>query len=150
MSCQCNLVVSSSSDNSQTDTIMATTSASTSAGRHPIFVYDTESRDIDILCIPQHIMNRNEIVLEDLFTIGGTRTVIPISQTSPTLPHRLILHRNGHDFNMISVSDKLFQELKSHALPKVIVSHALKDVSNCRRMHNRRTQERRSPLSRCK
>ena len=118
--------------------------------RTPMFVYDIESHDIDIIFIPQHIVDSKELILEDLFVGTGQKMVIQISVTSEVFPHRLLIHRNGHDFHMISITSEIFEQMKSYALTKLLISHTFKDISmdSHKKDSTRKKCVRRSPLSR--
>ena len=114
--------------------------------RTPIFVYDRISGETDLIFITNATLERSHITINDRKSSHGD-IAINIVPTSIECPHRMIIHYDGEDFQMLAIDDTMIQSIKAYMFTREVINKHIDKVT-----YRRRTCApilRKSMLSRC-
>lgn len=116
------------------------------ASRTPIFMYDRVNGETELLFIADTILARSHMTIIDKNSSSGS-TIIKVVNVTTERPHRMILHYDGEDFQMLAVDDGMIKSIKAHMFTREIVNKHIDRAT--RRKRTRAPDMRKSLLSRC-
>lgn len=108
--------------------------------RTPVFMYDRVTGTSDLLFIPESILSRSHMVVNDQKSSTGESCVIRVVPTTKDRPHRMIVHYDGEDFQMLAVDDRMIRSIKSHMFTRELINKHL-DKTPRRRYNKSRLQK---------
>jgi hypothetical protein len=113
--------------------------------RVPIFMCDRYTGANELLFVAKATLERSHLVINDLETLAEA-VLIRIVPTTPTRPHRIIIHNNGEDFEMFAVDERLHLAMKAHALTRELIKkHTERLHCSARNRKNRNKSTRPAP-----
>lgn len=113
--------------------------------RVPVFMYDRVNGASELVFMSPSVLANTHMTINDLKT--GTASIkIPVVPVLEGRPHRMIIHEDGDNFQMLAVDDRMIANMKGYMFTKELINKHLD--GHVRRRRSKRRSVKKNITSR--